>query len=201
LGFSGRTKKTWLGEEEVDNKVGGWRARDRETSSFKDKRRRIEAELARKGWSARDKRESISQHTEDRLLPLMNSNFYWVNSNSTCCGVFCACYSRFLCATVFPACSLVCWLSGAQHDVLQRRQRDVWAERYLFYRARWLIIYCRVRWLIIYWLTCMLCVVSAAAVVGRRPERAARALSANAVSAIRELERKWTASAGVGSGW
>jgi hypothetical protein len=47
LGFSWRMKKTWLREEEVDNKVGGWRARDRETSPFKDKRHRIEAELAR----------------------------------------------------------------------------------------------------------------------------------------------------------
>jgi hypothetical protein len=64
-----------------------------------------------------------------------------VNSNSVW-------YSVPARATVFSACSLVCWLpdaqrdvcsgllSGAQHDVLQRTQRDVWVGRYLFCRAR-----------------------------------------------------------------
>jgi hypothetical protein len=36
---------------------------------------------------------------------------------STRYSVFCACYSKFLYATVFSACSLVRFLSGAQRDV------------------------------------------------------------------------------------
>jgi hypothetical protein len=51
--------------------------------------------------------------------------------NSVLCTLQCfyACYSRFLHATVFSSCSLVCFLSGAQRDVcsglLSGAQRDM----------------------------------------------------------------------------
>jgi hypothetical protein len=60
----GQEQRNLIREEEVDNKV--WRARDREMSPFKDERRRDAR--AGKETDVRDKRESGSQHTSDRLL-------------------------------------------------------------------------------------------------------------------------------------
>jgi hypothetical protein len=60
----GQEQRNLIREEEVDNKV--WRARDREMSPFKDKRRR--GAHAGKETDVRDKRESGSQPTGGRLL-------------------------------------------------------------------------------------------------------------------------------------